>query len=156
MQASITGHSMGGHGALTLGLRNPNKYAFVSAFSPISNPSAVPWGQKAFKGYLGEDRAGWAQFDATEVAKGYSGPARDVLVDIGTSDSFLAEQLDPAAFKAAAAANSKIQLDLRLQASTFRLVLRGSCETVRRMRFSVAAACRPFGSPPPRKLLLIS
>jgi len=60
---------MGGHGALTLGLRNPDKYASISAFAPISNPSQVPWGQKAFKGYLGDDEAQWKQYDATELAK---------------------------------------------------------------------------------------
>ncbi len=69
LQAGITGHSMGGHGALTLGLKNPDKYASISAFAPISNPSQEPWGQKAFKGYLGEDKSTWAQYDATELAK---------------------------------------------------------------------------------------
>lgn len=60
---------MGGHGALTLGLKNPDKYASISAFAPISNPSQVPWGQKAFKGYLGDDKSLWRQYDATELAK---------------------------------------------------------------------------------------
>lgn len=61
------GHSMGGHGALVLGLRNPGLYKSISAFSPIANPSAVPWGEKAFGGYLGDDRAAWKEYDATEL-----------------------------------------------------------------------------------------
>ena len=60
---------MGGHGALTVGLKNPTKYASISAFAPISNPINVPWGQKAFKGYLGEDKSEWKQYDATELDK---------------------------------------------------------------------------------------
>ena len=68
-QASIFGHSMGGHGALVLGLRNPERYRAISAFSPIAHPSAVPWGHKAFGGYLGDDRAAWKQYDATELVR---------------------------------------------------------------------------------------
>ena len=66
-QASITGHSMGGHGALTIGLRQPDLFKSISAFSPISNPISVPWGQKAFSGYLGDDKESWKQYDATEL-----------------------------------------------------------------------------------------
>ena len=110
---------MGGHGALTLGLKNPDKYASISAFAPISNPSAVPWGQKAFKGYLGDDKSQWKQYDATELAKAYDGPKRDILIDQGTADNFLKEQLDPAAFKAAAEGNSKLHLTHRMQVITF-------------------------------------
>ena len=117
MQAAIMGHSMGGHGALTIGLKNPTKYASISAFAPISNPTNVPWGQKAFKGYLGDDKSEWSQYDATELAKAYDGPKVDILIDQGTSDNFLKEQLDPAAFKSAAEGNSKLNLQLRLQAS---------------------------------------
>ena len=67
VQASITGHSMGGHGALTIGLKHPDMYQSISAFSPISNPMNVPWGQKAFSGYLGDDKETWKQYDATEL-----------------------------------------------------------------------------------------
>jgi S-formylglutathione hydrolase len=70
MQAAVMGHSMGGHGALVLGLRNPNLYKSISAFSPISNPTNVPWGQKAFSGYLGDDKEEWKQYDATELVRG--------------------------------------------------------------------------------------
>lgn len=108
---------MGGHGALTLGLKNPDKYATISAFAPISHPSAVPWGQKAFKGYLGEDKSQWAQYDATELAKSYSGPEREILVDQGGADSFLKVQLDPSHFISAAESNPKIKLTHRTQAS---------------------------------------
>jgi S-formylglutathione hydrolase len=107
---------MGGHGALTLGLKNPDKYASISAFAPISNPSQVPWGQKAFKGYLGDDKSQWAEYDATFLAKGYKGPEREILVDQGSGDNFLKEHLDPTAFKAAAEGNPKIKLNHRMQA----------------------------------------
>lgn len=114
-KAGISGHSMGGHGALTLGLKNPDKYSSISAFAPISNPSQVPWGQKAFKGYLGDDKSLWKQYDATEVAKEYEGPEREILVDQGTADNFLKEQLDPTAFKSATDGNPKITLNHRMQ-----------------------------------------
>lgn len=114
-KAGISGHSMGGHGALTLGLKNPDKYASISAFAPISNPSQVPWGQKAFKGYLGDDKSQWAEYDATFLAKGYKGPEREILVDQGSGDNFLKEHLDPTAFKAAAEGNPKIKLNHRMQ-----------------------------------------
>lgn len=68
-QAAITGHSMGGHGALTLGLKNPDLYKAISAFAPIVNPITVPWGQKAFTGYLGEDKESWKQYDACQLAQ---------------------------------------------------------------------------------------
>ncbi|CAL1267531.1 unnamed protein product [Larinioides sclopetarius] len=72
---------MGGHGALTVALKNPGKYASVSAFSPISNPSAGLWGQKALTGYIGSDRSSWADWDATLLAKTYSGPEMEILID---------------------------------------------------------------------------
>ncbi|KAL2809772.1 putative esterase, partial [Aspergillus granulosus] len=72
-RVSITGHSMGGHGALTLFLRNPGKYKSVSAFAPISNPVNCPWGQKAFGGYFGEEQGKWKEHDATELVKGWKG-----------------------------------------------------------------------------------
>ncbi len=94
----ISGHSMGGHGALVLGLRNPSLYKSISAFSPIVAPSACPWGRKAFSAYLGEARSGWSQYDACEILR--SGGTRanypKILVDQGMSDQFLDEQLMPA------------------------------------------------------------
>ena len=91
---SIFGHSMGGHGALVCALRNRDQYRSVSAFAPISAPMRCPWGEKAFSGYLGSDRSSWAQYDASElVAKErYATP---ILIDQGTADKFLAEQLKP-------------------------------------------------------------
>lgn len=89
---SITGHSMGGHGALTIGLRNPERFRSISAFSPIVAPSRVPWGEKALGRYLGEDRAAWRDYDAVALIE--SGARHDhILVDQGTADNFLAEQL---------------------------------------------------------------
>ncbi|WP_027351857.1 S-formylglutathione hydrolase [Halotalea alkalilenta] len=92
---SIFGHSMGGHGALVLALRNPGRYASVSAFSPIVNPSAVPWGEKAFSGYLGADREAWKAYDTCELILAGSGqPDRLALfVDQGEADDFLEHQL---------------------------------------------------------------
>lgn len=91
---SILGHSMGGHGALTIALRNPDRFRAVSAFAPISNPTDCPWGQKALGGYLGEDRAGWAEYDACRLISNGARLA-DILVDQGAADSFLDEQLKP-------------------------------------------------------------
>ncbi|KAK0629873.1 esterase D [Bombardia bombarda] len=106
-RVSITGHSMGGHGALTLYLKNPGKYASVSAFAPIANPTQCPWGEKAFAGYLGADnRAEWAKHDATELIKGWKGKDVKMLVDVGTGDNFykqkqlLPENLEKAAKEA--------------------------------------------------------
>ena len=88
----ITGHSMGGHGALTVALRNPGRYRSVSAFAPIVSPLACPWGEKALTGYLGPDRAAWREYDACAlIADGARLP--DLLVDQGTADNFLADQL---------------------------------------------------------------
>lgn len=82
-RVSITGHSMGGHGALTLFLRNPGKYKSVSAFAPISNPINCPWGQKAFGGYFGEEnKEKWKEHDASELVKGWKGKQLDVLIDV--------------------------------------------------------------------------
>jgi S-formylglutathione hydrolase len=109
----IFGHSMGGHGALTLALREPQLYRSVSAFSPIANPSVVPWGRKAFEGYLGLDEQRWRQHDAASlIADGHR--VKDILVDIGSEDQFLERELSPAALKEACAA-AKIPLTLRLQ-----------------------------------------
>jgi len=109
----IFGHSMGGHGALTLALRNPSLYKSVSAFSPIAAPSQSPWGQKAFSNYLGADKQAWRDYDATELVAGkaYPGP---ILIDQGSADQYLAAELLPEKF-AAAAAKSGQQLNLRMQ-----------------------------------------
>lgn len=88
----ITGHSMGGHGALTIALRNPARFRSVSAFAPICAPSQVPWGEKAFGRYLGDDRAVWAQHDAVALIEG-GARLTGLLVDQGSADAFLAEQL---------------------------------------------------------------
>ena len=101
-RASIFGHSMGGHGALICGLRNPNKYVSVSAFAPITTPSQCAWGQKAFAGYLGSDKEQWAAYDATELMKVSSGDLAPILIDQGEADPFLAQgQLLPDVFAAA-------------------------------------------------------
>ncbi|WBA83713.1 S-formylglutathione hydrolase [Endozoicomonas sp. GU-1] len=89
---SIAGHSMGGHGALVIALRNPDRYSSVSAFSPICNPVNAPWGQKAFMGYLGNDREQWKHYDACELLK-RSPVVVPTLVDQGSRDTFLHEQL---------------------------------------------------------------
>lgn len=91
---SIMGHSMGGHGALTIGLTFPDRFRAVSAFSPIVAPGQVPWGQKALPGYLGEDRAAWRRHDAVALIED-GARVRDLLVDQGDADQFLAEQLKP-------------------------------------------------------------
>lgn len=91
---SISGHSMGGHGALVLALRQPGRFASVSAFAPIVNPSTCPWGQKAFSGYLGDDKSTWAEYDACAlIKKGLS--KQPLFIDQGTADNFLTEQLRP-------------------------------------------------------------
>lgn len=100
-KASIMGHSMGGHGAIVIALKNPTLYKSVSAFSPICNPMVVPWGVKAFTGYLGENIDNWKQYDATELMATYVGETLPLLVDVGTADPFLEAQLKPAALKAA-------------------------------------------------------
>lgn len=101
----IFGHSMGGHGALTLALRHPGLFKSLSAFAPICAPTQCPWGQKAFSGYLGADESGWASHDATALMTGlprapYPG---GILIDQGLADKFLAEQLHPHLFEAACA-----------------------------------------------------
>lgn len=98
---AISGHSMGGHGALVLALRNPKKFTSVSAFSPICNPVNAPWGQKAFSNYLGENSEDWLQYDASCLMKGAQ-KMLPALVHQGSEDSFLAEQLMPAALVNAA------------------------------------------------------
>jgi S-formylglutathione hydrolase len=109
----ITGHSMGGHGALTLGLRNPGRYRSVSAFAPIVAPGQVPWGEKALGLYLGEDRSAWRKHDAVALIED-GARVPELLVDQGEADTFLAEQLRPDLLESACAA-AGIGLTLRLQ-----------------------------------------
>ncbi|MBX8558647.1 S-formylglutathione hydrolase [Pseudomonas cichorii] len=109
----ISGHSMGGHGALVCALRNPGRYRSVSAFSPITNPMDCPWGQKAFSRYLGEDRSRWREWDAT-VLIAEASEKLPILVDQGDRDDFLVNQLKPEALVQAAKA-SQHPLTLRMQ-----------------------------------------
>ncbi|KGR98375.1 MULTISPECIES: S-formylglutathione hydrolase [Burkholderia] len=99
----IFGHSMGGHGALVLALRNPHVYRSVSAFAPIAAPSRCPWGEKALSGYLGADRAAWKQYDASELVARAGAKRFDegILIDQGLADQFLPTQLNPDVFEAA-------------------------------------------------------
>lgn len=101
----IFGHSMGGHGALTIGLKNRDRYRSISAFAPIAAPSECPWGQKAFTGYLGTDRLRWREYDAAqlmlEVKNAKRGPR--ILIDQGLSDQFLERELNPGRFEEACA-----------------------------------------------------
>lgn len=109
----ISGHSMGGHGALMIALKNPGRYRSVSAFSPIVAPSQVPWGEKAFLAYLGEDRGVWREWDATALVAG-AAERLPLLVDQGDADDFLVEQLKPELLQAACA-RAGHPLQLRLQ-----------------------------------------
>ena len=109
----IFGHSMGGHGALVCALRNPERYKSVSAFAPIGAPAQCPWGQKAFSNYLGTDAQTWRDYDASVLVarRPFPGP---ILIDQGGSDQFLAAQLKPEIFSAAAATSGQ-RLELRMQ-----------------------------------------
>lgn len=102
-RCAISGHSMGGHGALIMALKNPGKYTSVSAFAPIVNPCSVPWGIKAFSSYLGEDKNAWLEWDSCALM--YASNAQDAiptLIDQGDNDQFLADQLQPAVLAEAA------------------------------------------------------
>ena len=110
---SITGHSMGGHGALTLALRHPGRYRSVSAFAPIVAPSQVPWGEKAFGAYLGPDRAAWRRHDAVALIED-GARVPEILVDQGGADTFLDRELRPDLLEAACR-EADIPLTLRLQ-----------------------------------------
>ncbi|MFK8185379.1 MAG: S-formylglutathione hydrolase [Phormidesmis sp.] len=115
-RAGIFGHSMGGHGALICGLKNPAQYVSISAFAPIAAPSQCAWGQKAFTGYLGADKKAWADYDATERIKAGDRSATTILIDQGEADSFLAQQqLLPDVFSAACEEKGQ-SLTLRRQA----------------------------------------
>lgn len=102
---SIMGHSMGGHGALVIGMKNAKRFKAISAFSPILSPSQVPWGIKAFSTYLGEDKAAWKQWDASELIKETGIPP--ILISQGTADNFYPEQLEETTFLENAQANNK-------------------------------------------------
>jgi len=110
---SILGHSMGGHGALTVGLSFPGRFKAVSAFAPIVAPSQVPWGEKALGGYLGSDRSAWRKHDAVALIED-GARVPELLVDQGEADAFLATQLKPALLEAACA-KAGIALTLRRQ-----------------------------------------
>lgn len=109
----ISGHSMGGHGALVCALKNPGRYQSVSAFAPIANPADCPWGEKAFTGYLGSDRSQWREWDACALI-GKAEEQLPILVDQGDRDDFMANQLKPDALEAAAKAADH-PLTLRIQ-----------------------------------------
>ena len=113
---AISGHSMGGHGALTLALRHPHLFRSVSAFAPICSPTRCPWGEKAFTAYLGEDRALWEAHDATRLIEGGVGEGcfDDILIDQGDADPFLVEQLKPELLVAAGEAAGQA-ITLRMQ-----------------------------------------
>ena len=113
---AISGHSMGGHGALTLALRHPDLFRSVSAFAPICSPTRCAWGEKAFTAYLGDDRDAWDRHDAAKLiaAGAAKGVFDDILIDQGDADSFLTDQLKPELLKAAAdAAGQKITLRMQ-------------------------------------------
>jgi S-formylglutathione hydrolase len=114
-RTGIFGHSMGGHGALTIALKHPDRYRSVSAFAPIASPMRCPWGEKALTGYLGADRARWRDYDATALIadRGWRGPP--LLVDQGAGDPFVERQLKPELLREACAA-AGVALDLRLRA----------------------------------------
>ena len=109
----ITGHSMGGHGALTIGLKNSDVYKSISAFSPICAPSQCPWGEKALGGYLGDDRSSWQSYDATSLLE-QGKRSGEILVDQGEGDNFLEDQLKPEIFKAMCEQSDQ-KLQLRMQ-----------------------------------------
>ncbi len=114
-RCAISGHSMGGHGALIMALKNPGKYTSVSAFAPIVNPCSVPWGIKAFSRYLGEDKNAWLEWDSCALM--YASNAQDAiptLIDQGDNDQFLADQLQPAVL-AEAARQKAWPMTLRIQ-----------------------------------------
>jgi S-formylglutathione hydrolase len=113
-RASISGHSMGGHGALTIYLKNLDKYKSVSAFAPIVNPVNCPWGQKAFTNYLGDDKTQWEEYDATSLISKFHDLSATILIDQGEDDKFLKEQLMPHKF-AEECKKFNVPLLLRLQ-----------------------------------------
>jgi S-formylglutathione hydrolase len=113
-RASIFGHSMGGHGALTIAIKNPDAYRSVSAFAPIVSPMRCPWGEKALAGYLGSDRGRWREYDTTALLEDRGWRGAPLLVDQGTSDQFLETQLKPELLRETCA-RCKVGLELRMQ-----------------------------------------
>lgn len=113
-QLGIFGHSMGGHGALTLAIKNPDIYKSVSAFAPLCAPMQCPWGQKAFHGYLGNNKDVWKNHDACELIKKNGWPHSSILIDQGTADPFLEEQLHPELFREACQ-HAGVDITLRMQ-----------------------------------------
>lgn len=111
-RCGIFGHSMGGHGALTIGLKNPGLFRSLSAFAPICAPIKAPWGINAFSGYLGDNQKNWLQYDACELLKMNPWPHGEILIDQGLADPFLEEQLKPEAF---ATACSAVNVPLKLR-----------------------------------------
>ncbi|MFC3131209.1 S-formylglutathione hydrolase [Coralloluteibacterium stylophorae] len=114
-RTGIFGHSMGGHGALTIALKNPGRYRSVSAFAPIVAPAQVPWGEKALPRYLGDDRAAWGAYDATALVREGRRFDGTILIDQGDADQFLAGQLRPEVFEEACREAGQ-PLELRMQA----------------------------------------
>lgn len=113
-RSGIFGHSMGGHGALVVALKNPQRFRSVSAFAPICSPMHCPWGEKALTGYLGPDRAAWRDYDACALIADRGWAGGTILVDQGSADGFLAEQLKPELLqKACAGAGVPLTLNLR-------------------------------------------
>jgi S-formylglutathione hydrolase len=113
---SITGHSMGGHGALTIGLKNPAVYKSISAFAPICSPGNCPWGQKALGNYLGNDKSRWSEYDASELVRNLDyKPTHKILIDQGMADQFLERELHPHLFEAACEEKG-VALELRRHA----------------------------------------
>lgn len=116
-RVGIFGHSMGGHGALVMALRNPELFRSVSAFAPIAAPSLCPWGEKAFTGYLGADHAAWQRYDASELMRKMQAPfPNGILIDQGLGDKFLRTQLRPEVFESACAQAGQ-RLELRRHAA---------------------------------------
>jgi S-formylglutathione hydrolase len=113
-RAGIAGHSMGGHGALTIGMKHPQRFRSISAFAPIVSPMRCPWGEKALAGYLGSDRAAWADYDATALVQSRGWKGGPILVDQGSSDQFLESQLKPELLSAACE-QAGVPLQLRMQ-----------------------------------------
>lgn len=114
-RVGILGHSMGGHGALTIALKNPHRYKTVSAFAPICSPMHCPWGEKALTGYLGTNKRTWQAYDACALIAQYGWKGPSILVDQGTADTFLKEQLKPELLQQACQ-QKNVPLTLRLQA----------------------------------------
>ncbi|KAJ1798575.1 hypothetical protein LPJ59_002407 [Coemansia sp. RSA 2399] len=116
LRVAIFGHSMGGHGALVLSMRNPGHYKSVSAFAPICHPSLSDWGRKQFTAYLGENEKEWSKYDATELVKGYNGPMLPVLIDQGAADQFYsAKQLLTSHFVVAAESRACVNLQSNIR-----------------------------------------